>query len=75
MADILHWSGLTVLPETPKNLLKKASKWGMERCIVIGYDKDNKMILGGSFSEAADIVMLLEMAKQFVLNNNIAREN
>ena len=73
MAEIIKFSGLTSLPEPPKTLLQKAKKWGMKKCIVIGTDAEGKTIFGGSFSDAAEIVLLLELAKKFVLENDIAR--
>ena len=74
MADIIKMGGLTFAPESPESVLEKAKGWGMERCIVAGFNERGGLIFGGSFAEAGDIVLLLEMAKKFVIENDIARE-
>ena len=73
MAEIINLSGVNFLPETPKSVLQKAKKWGMKRCIVIGFDENERVIFGGSFSDAGDILMLLELAKKHLLENLLAR--
>ncbi len=74
MTDIINFTGTTFLPEPPKSLLQKAKKWGMNRCIVIGFDENEQMIFGGSFAESGDILMLLELAKKHLLENQLARQ-
>jgi hypothetical protein len=73
MAEILQFNGVTFLPESPKAMLQKAKKWDMKRCVVIGFDANGEMVFGGSFAEAGDILMLLELARQFVVNNHFGR--
>ena len=74
MADILPMQGITFAPETPESVLEKAKAWGMERCIILGFDEHGGLISGGSFCEAGDIVLLLEMAKKFIVENEIGRQ-
>lgn len=71
MADILHMLDGTFASEPPETTLKKAKKWGMERCMIIGLDDDGQLIFGGSFSEVPEMIFLLEIAKQFILENRM----
>ena len=73
MADILRFDGMTFLPESPESVLDKAKEWGMTRCMIVGSNENGDLVFGGSFADAGDMVLLLELAKKFVLDNNIAR--
>lgn len=73
MAEFLLFDGLTSLPESPESVLDKAKEWGMEKCIIVGYSPEGRMIFGGSFCEPGEIVLLLELAKKFVIDNEIMR--
>lgn len=73
MADIVKFPGNTLVATTPKAILTQAKKWDMDRCIIIGETKSGEMKFGGSFCEAGDILILLEMAKKFIIENHFAR--
>lgn len=75
MAEILKYEGLTTLSEPAESVLEKAKGWGMDRCVIIGYRQDGSLAFGGNHAEAPEILMLLELAKKWLLENNFAREN
>lgn len=74
MADVIPFTGLTYAKDDPEAILEKAKVWNMERCVIIGYDEKENMKFGGSFCEAGEILMLLELAKKFIIENHFARE-
>ncbi len=73
MAEIVKFTGNTLMPTTPKSILTQAKKWEMDRCIIIGETKGGELKFGGSFCEAGDVLMLLELAKKFIIENHFAR--
>lgn len=73
MAEIVKFNGNTILPTTPKSILQQAKSWGMERCLVVGEDAEGNLKFGGSFCDAGDVLMLLELAKKFIIDNHFAR--
>lgn len=75
MAEIVHLHPITTLSETPESALEKAKEWGMDRCLILGFKEDNSVQFGGSFSEAGDILLLLELGKQYILGNHISTVN
>jgi hypothetical protein len=75
MAEVVKFPGNTLLPTTPKKILQQAKSWDMDRCLVIGEDAEGKLKFGGSFCEAGDVLMMLELAKKFILENHFARQN
>lgn len=74
MADVLNFTGLTYAKDDPVAILEKAKGWDMERCVIIGYGEKENLRFGGSFCEAGEILMLLELAKKFIIENHFARE-
>jgi hypothetical protein len=75
MADIIPIHRIIRLPTVPAEMLEKAKDWGMDRCLVIGFHDDHSVSFGGSFSDSGDIVLLLELAKQYILNNHMDAVN
>lgn len=73
MADILRFTGTTINDGLSEDALETAKGWGMERCVIIGFDQDNKLKFGGSTSDIAQIVMLLELAKARIIE--LAKED
>lgn len=61
--NVLAFTGATTVPEPPEQFLEKAKAWKMRRCIVIGEDENGGLVWGGSFSEAATINWLIDLAK------------
>ena len=47
--------------------LEKAKGWGMEMCCILGFDKDGKLVFGGSTSDNGKIMIMLEAAKLEVI--------
>lgn len=67
MADILEFTGNTVLPEDPSILLEKAKLWGMKEVLVLGFVEDGSLTFGGSHCEIAPLILMLELAKKKLL--------
>lgn len=64
MADIIKFTGNTILPEDPNGVLEKAKSWGLARVIIIGACESGEFVFGGSHSEIAESILLLEIAKR-----------
>lgn len=62
-AQIIPLGTVTCVDEPPDTLLEKAKAWGMDRCVVLGFDENGGFYFGGSFSNLAEIVLLLEAGK------------
>jgi len=73
MAEIVKFTGCTYLPAKPKDILQQAKKWGMDSCIVIGFDGEANLKFGGTTCELGEILEMLELAKKFAVDNIIAR--
>lgn len=73
MSDVVKFPGNTTLPSDPATVLEQAKEWGMEHCVIIGMDSEQKLKFGGSTCDAGDILMLLELARKFVVDNHFAR--
>ena len=50
----------------PQVLLSKAQEWGLDKVLVIGWDKDGNFIAGGSMVKLRDISFLLRSADNWV---------
>ena len=61
--NIVNFPGITKAPEPPNQILEKAKDWDLARVLVVGANEAGDLVWGGSFSEAEDILWLLEMAK------------
>lgn len=64
MADNVH-----IMPNTdvdPEVILSKAREWGLKEVLVLGWDEDDNLVLGGSTVELRDIVWLLRAADNWV---------
>ena len=66
--NIVQFTGNTILPDTPENALEKAKQWGLSKVIIIGLSEDSDLLFGGSFSEAGDMILVLEWAKKAILD-------
>lgn len=62
--EVVPFPGNTILPEAPNSILEKAKTWGLERCLVIGWDDNGEFIHGGSHCDIAGNILLLELAKK-----------
>lgn len=67
MADILAFTGDTRIPDSPEDVLEKAKGWGMERVVICGWKPEGGFVIGGSHSEIAEAVLLLEIGKARLL--------
>lgn len=74
MSKVIDFPGLQYGDTTPETVLEQAKNWGMDRCIIIGFTDDALFKFGGSFSDLGEILILLEFAKKFVIENEFARE-
>jgi len=63
---VTQLGGLTTAPGSFKKVLKCAEE-SLEHGLIIGWDNDGELYFAGSFSETADILLLLERAKQRLL--------
>jgi hypothetical protein len=67
MADILHFTGNTILPADPIEILEKAKAWGLERVVVLGWKEGGEFMFGGSHSEVAEANLLLDLGKRALI--------
>ena len=65
--NVVAFNGNTRIDQPPPEILEKAKDWGMSRCLIVGIDDDGEFHFGGSFSDAGEMVLLLEEAKRRVL--------
>lgn len=72
MADIIDWSGLTTCEIDPDAVLRAACGM-LKTAIVIGYQHDGSLYLAGSNADFADMLWLMEQAKAFALETDMAR--
>ncbi len=73
-SNVVQFSGITTIDESPQTTLEKAKCWGMEKCMVIGLDANNQLCFGGSWSEAGEMLLTLEAAKQQIIQTVIPSE-
>lgn len=66
-ADVVRFPGNTIVPDAPEVALEKAKSWGLERVVICGWTTGDKFIIGGSHSEIAEAVFLLEFGKKRLL--------
>ena len=70
MGDVVGFTGITTIDCSAEDALEKAKEWGMDSCVVAGFDKDNGFHFGGSTSDIARIVLILELAKKHILEQS-----
>lgn len=64
MAEVIKFTGITVLPETAESSLEKAKAWGLERVVICGLTESGEFVIGGSHSEVAETILILELGKK-----------
>ena len=64
---VVPFTGITTVDVPPEKVLESAKEWGMEYCLIIGNDKDNDLCFGGNTSDKLKMLMLLERAKQLLM--------
>lgn len=69
MTNLVIFDGITLMDEPFEQLLEKAKEWPINRCLVVGYDAEGAVLVGGSFSDIPEIVLLLEAAKRFFIED------
>lgn len=74
-AEILSFTGMTCVDEPPEQLLEKAKAWGMERCVVVGFDEAGELCFGGSFGDTACALLMLKLAERQLLDNSVDARN
>jgi hypothetical protein len=67
MAEILAFTGNTIIPDTPENALEKAKAWGMTRVVICGLDSSGELIFGGSHSEIPETLLVLSLSVKRLL--------
>lgn len=72
-SKVVIFPGMTTVPDTPENILEKAKDWGMRECLVIGFDQEDNLTIGGSTCDTRDLVFLLTRAMWFFQANEFAR--
>lgn len=75
MGEVIHFNGITKIDEPPESVLEKAKLWGMTECIVIGLDGAGDLVFGGSIAGTGEIMLLLEAAKQQLIENSFSATN
>jgi hypothetical protein len=69
MTEVVNFTGITTVPERPETFLKKAEKWGLDRCLIAGWSDSGKFCFGASFSDVGELLILLEKAKRDLLES------
>ena len=70
MGNILYFNGMTKVDIPPENVLEAAKGWGAEHVIIIGVDKNDVLLFGGSTSDIALANLLLDKAKMSLLTDD-----
>lgn len=68
MGDVVGFPGVTTQPDLPNKILRAAIKAKLEKCIVIGREQNGGFWFSGNFSDAYEILWLLEVAKREILD-------
>ena len=68
MGDVVHLDVETTVPIDPETVLDGASGANLDACMVIGWDADGKLYLASSDAELGGLLLLLELAKQEILD-------
>lgn len=66
MCDVIDFDGITSLDINPDKVLESAKEL-LDMTLVIGYDKEDRLYVASSTSQLGELVLVLERAKQFLL--------
>lgn len=64
MTNVIDFPGKTTNDDLPSRILRAAVEADLDKCIVIGREKDGTFWFSGNFSDAYEILWLLEEAKR-----------
>lgn len=67
MGEVVILNVETCLPIPPERVFNGAIKANLERCLVIGKTQDGELWVGASVAYYADVLMLIERARAFVI--------
>lgn len=68
MADVLQFTGETVLPIAPESVLEGAKDGGLQTVIVLGHGPDGKLYFASSHSDLAEVLLLLKRGEMQVVS-------
>ena len=58
----------TDYPDDVSSTLDQAKGWDMEKCLILGTDVDDNLCIGGSFTNEAEVCLLLSRAQNWLMN-------
>jgi hypothetical protein len=54
----------------PQALLEKAKEWSLKEFLILGYDENDELCIGGTTDEYRDNIALIEHGKYFLLQQH-----
>lgn len=75
MNEVVKWRGLVYGAKNPADVLEKAKGWGMEGCLIVGFNAEGHFIWGSSLSEIDKMNLMLDLAKRELLRHVLALPN
>lgn len=67
-ADVLQFTGSTVLPTTTESVLDGAKESGLQTVIVLGHAADGRLYFSSSHSDLAEVLLLLKRGEMQVVS-------
>lgn len=67
MGDVITLKGLRTTQQIPVEQVLDGAKDALDTCVVIGWEKDAGLYIASSDGNCAEILLLLEMAKKVIL--------
>lgn len=68
MTNVVQFPGHTTQPDLAEKILGAAIDARLDKCIVIGRERDGGFWFSGNFSDSYEILYLLELAKKELLS-------
>lgn len=62
--EVVQFKGTIYGDELPESVLEKAKAWDMARALIIGVTEDGELRMGASFSDVAELLLLLKRAER-----------
>lgn len=63
MGDVVPGRFITSQNSSPDHALEGAAEYGLERVVIIGFDKDGEFYFASSQAESGEVLYFLERAK------------
>ena len=63
MGEVVPGRFITTNNSSPDQVLEGASEYGLERVVIVGFDKEGEFYFASSQADSGDVLYLLERAK------------